>query len=258
MSSANRLLTTSLILSLLFAAGLNETAVPNLAGTAWILSTLHGRSLVAGSTVTLRFEGDRVQGSDGCNRYSAPYAASGSTLEVGPAIASTRMACAQPLMDQAEAFMRVLAQARAYRIQAGQLELLTADGKLLARHAPQPQTLAGTSWRVTGYNNGREAVVSVIAGTNVTMTFSTDGRVSGSAGCNRYSAPYVSEGPKLTFGAIAATRRMCTLPEGVMEQEQRFVKALEAVTSADVDGDRLEFRTETEQLATTLTRESSQ
>lgn len=258
MNSANRPLTTSLILGLLFAAGLTETAAPNLAGTAWILSSLHGTSLVAGSTVTLRFEDVRVQGSDGCNRYSAPYTATGSTLEVGPAIASTRMACAQPLMDQAEVFMRALAQARAYRIQSGQLELLTADGKVLASHAPEPQALAGTSWRVTGYNNGREAVVSVIAGTIVTMTFSTDGKVSGSTGCNRYTAPYVSEGPKLTLGAIAATRRKCTLPEGVMEQERQFLKALEAVTSAGVDGDRLELRTAMEQLAATLTRKSSQ
>jgi hypothetical protein len=78
-------------------------------------------------------------------------------------------------MEQAEAFMRALTQARAYRIQSGQLELLTEGGVLLASHVPQPQTLAGMSWRVTGYNNGREAVVSVMAGTNLTMLFSSDG-----------------------------------------------------------------------------------
>jgi heat shock protein HslJ len=213
--------------------------------------------MVVGSSVTAHFEGGRVYGSDGCNRYSAPYTATATTLEVGPAAASTRMACAQPLMDQAEAFMRALTQARAYRIQSGQLELLSADGEVLASHVPQPQTLAGTSWHVTGYNNGHEAVVSVVASANVTMTFSTDGKVSGSAGCNRYTAPYVSDGPKLTFGAIAATRRMCTQPDGVMEQEQQFLKALEAVTSAGVDGDRLELRTAKGQLAATLARDWS-
>jgi heat shock protein HslJ len=160
-------------------------------------------------------------------------------------------------MEQAEVFMRALTQARAYRVESGQLELLTADGTVLARHVPQPQALAGTSWNVIGYNNGREAVVSLIAGSNMTMVFSTDGKASGSAGCNRYIASYTSEGSKLTFGAVAATRRMCAQPEGVMDQEQQFLKALETVASARVEGDGLELRTTTGQLAATLTRAPS-
>jgi len=253
MNSLTSLFTASLVL--LFSAHIATGAAPDLNSTAWVLSSLPGRSLVAGSSVTLRFEDGRVQGSDGCNRYTAPYTASDTTLQVGPTAASTQMACAQPLMEQAEAFMRALVNARAYRIQSGQLELLGADGTMLASHAPQPQALAGTSWRVTGYNNGREAVVSLIADTNLTMAFSTDGKASGSAGCNHYIAPYTSEGPKLSFGAVASTRRMCAQPEGVMDQEQQFLKALGTVASARVEGDHLELRTASGQLAATLARE---
>jgi len=253
-----RLFTVAIVFSWTFGACITTGFASDLDGTAWVLSSLPGRSLVVGSSVTVHFEGGRVQGSDGCNRYSAPYMITGSALQVSPAGAATQMACPQPLMEQAEVFMRALTQARAYRILSGQLELLAADGTVLAIHAPQQQTLAGTSWYVTGYNNGREAVVSVIASTKVTMTFSTDGMVSGSAGCNRYSATYTSEGPKLTFGAIAGARLMCAQPEGVMQQEQQFLKALETVVSARVEGDSLELRTAPGQLAATLTRESNQ
>jgi heat shock protein HslJ len=227
---------------------------PGLNGTAWVLSALPGRTLVQGGSVTLSFEGGRVQGTDGCNRYTAPYSVTGSKLEVGSRGASTQMACEPAVMQQAEAFMSALTQARAYRTAAGKLELLTADGGLLATFAAQSQSLAGTAWNVTGYNNGRQAVVSVLNGTSLTMAFTGDGKVAGSAGCNRYTAAYTSDGQKLTIGPAAATRMMCTKPEGVMEQEQQFLKALETVATGRFEGDRLELRTAEGALAMTLTK----
>ncbi len=227
-----------------------------LTGTAWVLSSLPGQTLQPDATVTARFEGGRVQGTDGCNRYTAPYTVAGATLQVGPRGASTQMACPPAVMKQAEAFMRALAGARAYRVAAGELQLLTADGTVLAMLAAQSQALAGTSWRVTGYNNGKQAVVSVLAGTSLTMAFSADGMVGGSAGCNRYTAAYTSEGQKLTFGPAAATRMMCARPERVMEQEQQFLKALESVATAHFEGDRLDLRAPEGALAATLTKDS--
>ncbi len=229
---------------------------PELSGTAWVLSSLPGQSLLPDATVTARFEDGRVQGMDGCNRYTSPYTAAGSTLQVGPRGASTQMACPPAVMKQAEAFMSALAGTRTYRIAAGQLQLLTADGAVLATLAAQSHALAGTSWRVTGYNNGKQAVVSVLAGTGLTMAFSADGKVGGSAGCNRYTAAYASEGEKLTFGPAAVTRMMCARPERVMEQEQQFLRALETVATARFEGDRLELRTPQGALAATLTKDS--
>ena len=133
---------------------------------------------------------------------------------------------------------------------------MTADGAVLARFAAQSQSLAGTSWNVTGYNNGKQAVVSVLNGTSLTMAFTSDGRVGGSAGCNRYTATYIVDGQKLTIGPAAATRIMCTRPESVMEQERQFLQALEMVATARFEGDRLELRTAGGQLAVTLAKAS--
>jgi len=91
----------------------------------------------------------------------------------------------------------------------------------------------------------------------VPVTFSaTDvhGKVAGSAGCNRYTATYTSDGQKLTIGPAGATRKMCAQPDGVMEQEQQFLRALETVTTARFEGDRLELRTVEGALAMTLTK----
>jgi heat shock protein HslJ len=161
------------------------------------------------------------------------------------------MACPPAVTAQATAFRSALSRAAAYRVANERLELLDAGGGVLARFDPQSQSLAGT-WQVTGYNNGREAVVSLIIGTAITMTFDDDGRVSGSAGCNNFTSTYRLEGDKLSIGPAAATRRMCASPEGIMEQEQRFLNALETVANARLEGDRLEFRTAQGALAATL------
>ena len=123
---------------------------------------------------------------------------------------------------------------------------------MVATFAVQSQTLAGTSWRVTGDNNGKPAVGSALSGTSHTMAFSADGRVSGSAGCNSYAAPYTHSGQPLTIGPGAATRKRYARPERVMEQEQQFPKALETVSTARFEGDRLELRTATGALAASL------
>jgi heat shock protein HslJ len=114
---------------------------------------------------------------------------------------------------------------------------------------------AGTSWRMTGYDNGRQAMTSTLAGTVVTMVFSADGRVSGSAGCNRYGAAYEVKGTGLRFGAAFATKMMCVTPDGVMDQERHFLQALATVASARVEGDRLELRAADGTPAITLVKE---
>jgi len=228
---------------------------PSLENTAWVLTALPGQSLVAGSPATLRFEAGRVGGTDGCNRYSGPYSVEGAELKVTPQLASTMMACPPPVDAQAKAFIAALTGAGRYRIADGQLELLSADGKVLATLARQSETLAGTAWRITGINNGKQAVVSVLAGTAPTLAFAADGRASGSAGCNSYNSRYTADGAQLKFAPPASTRKMCPEPQGVMEQEQQFLAALETVTMAQVEGDRLELRRGDGALALTATRD---
>ncbi len=234
-------------------AGGSAEAPPSLDGTGWVLSSLPGRTLLPGSAGTARFEGGRVSGSDGCNRYNSACTAQGSALQVDQRGASTMMACPPEVVQQAAAFRSALAGVRSYRVSGGELQLLGAGGAAVMSFAPQPTTLAGTSWRVTRINNGRGGVASLVADTQVTMNFAADGRVAGSAGCNNYSAGYQAEGTKLRLTPAAATRRMCSNP-AAMQQEQAFLKALESVSMMNFEGDRLDLRTADDALAVGLTR----
>ena len=120
------------------------------------------------------------------------------------------------------------------------------------RLIPQSNAVAGTEWTVTGYNNGREAVVSVITGTELSAAFGVDGVVIGSAGCNTYRAGYREEGDGLSIGLAVSTRMTCAEPEGIMEQEKDFAAALGTVSTYQINGDRMEMRTAGGSIAVTL------
>jgi heat shock protein HslJ len=101
-------------------------------GTSWTLSQMPGDALLPDRQVTVSFSTSQVQGSDGCNRYQAPAHVSHASFRLSGPIASTRMACPEPVMRQAEAFLAALNGARATRVQGGQLFLLDEAGNVLA------------------------------------------------------------------------------------------------------------------------------
>lgn len=65
------------------------------------------------------------------------------------------------------------------------------------------------------------------------LEITVDGVVTGSGGCNRMRGQATISGASLTFGAMAGTRMAC--PPAVMDQESKFLSALEAVRSFRVD-----------------------
>jgi heat shock protein HslJ len=218
---------------------------PRLEGVRWQLIELRGHALSAGPGPSLLLDGGRASGSDGCNRFIGPYTRSGADLRIGPGLAGTRMACPDPVQTQADVFATALADARRHRTRStttgDRLELLGADGAVLAAFTAQSQTLAGTRWEVTGIHDGRQAVVSVQDGTRVTLAFDGQGRVSGSAGCNRFTARFESGPGTVRIEAPAATRMACPEP-GVMAQEQAFLRALEAARTVRIEAGALELR----------------
>ena len=218
-------------------------------GSAWTLAWVPGFELPAQPLATLRFEAGRAAGTDGCNRYTTVYTRNGSQLKFGEKGAATLIACAPEVMQIANTFGAVLYESRSYRIEYDTLTLLNAEGKPLARLKAQADQLAGSSWQVTAVNNGRQAVVSVLAGTALTMVFGNDGKLSGSAGCNTFNAGFRAEGSALSITSPVATRMMCAQPEGRMAQETQFLAALASATEARREGDRLELRTASGALA---------
>ena len=254
---------STVVLSLAFAALVPLAGVAGAqtlpAGSSWTLVELPGQMLSGYRVPTLTVDGTRAQGSDGCNRYTAPYkAGSDGSFRISGGVTRTKMACPGSSALLAREFIAALTHSTRLQLQGSQLTLLDARGGVLAVFEAQTQALANTSWDVTAYNNGKQAVVSLIIGTRVTAAFSEDGRVTGSAGCNAFTGAYTVEAGELSIRSVAATRKMCADPAGVMEQESAFLQALTPGLRVRIEGTKLELRTADGALALTATRAAPQ
>lgn len=211
-----------------------------LEGTTWQLTTLPGRRAADLAAlprrVTLHFAEGRVTGFSGCNVLTGTYKAQGTSVILN--LGSTLMACAEPGASIENAFVSALKGPLTQAVKADTLTLTTASGAVLEfERAPAP-TLGGRTWNVTGYNNGRQAVLSPLPDTRLTLSFE-NGAVSGQAGCNTFRATYSLQGDRITIGPPATTRKACA--EDVMAQERAFLTALESVSRWTIDGGMLDM-----------------
>jgi heat shock protein HslJ len=89
---------------------------------------------------------------------------------------------------------------------------------------------AGVTFHLVSYRSGEEDQVVPIGYAPITITFGVDGNLTGSSGCNSFSASYQVNGPALSIGTPEqGSRMLCeTL---VMIQEQRFLALLPQAVS---------------------------
>ena len=235
-----------LIPFLLFAGCTGQAPEPRLIGTGWTLTGyVHNGTpaqALIGTTVTLDFGDDgSIAGSAGCNRYFASYNVKGTAITIGQA-GSTMMYCDAPgLMDQESAYLTLLSQAKTITVESDRLTLSDAKGTTILSFTktvpPAPEPLVGTNWTLESFHTA-DAVSSVIADTTITAVFGEEGRVSGSAGCNRYFAQYNVTGTSLSIGPAGSTKMFCGTP-GVMQQESTYLTLLSQVKTFTIKGDRL-------------------
>ena len=239
--------------------GADGASRESLTGTSWNLVALAGEDIdPALPAVTLRFDADGTLGGfDGCNRYRGAFSVAGTAIHIPSEMATTRAACREPLMSRASAYAEVLGRAASFAIYSNRLSLQDAAGHEVAVFEAGSLTLAGTAWEVMAYNNGKQAVVSVLGGTRITANYGDDGRVTGSAGCNQYFASYEVKGESISIALPGATRRFCAEPEGIMDQEARFLEALRAAATFRLEGERLALRAPDGALVLTLVRDAT-
>lgn len=97
------------------------------AGRTWVLDgSASGGAPGAAHPVTLRFEGDRVSGSAGCNDFSGKLTPDGpGVFDLGP-LRVTRRACEPRVMEAEERFLGELRAASRYGFRMGRLVLSAA------------------------------------------------------------------------------------------------------------------------------------
>ena len=211
--------------------------IPALTDTEWLVTqAAMGGSMVtvpAGVIATLYLSDGQATGSGGCNRFFGGYTASDPTsasgdLVFGP-IGSSLMLCPDPAGTAEAAYLAALATVASYVVDGNTLTLSDTSGNAVLVYTFAGLPTVDGAWLVTGFNTG-SAVTSPILGTELTADFAPDGTVSGSAGCNHFSAAYSTDGSAITFGPILTTLMACP-DAAVTAQETLYLAALAASTA---------------------------
>lgn len=102
-----------------------------------------------------------------------------------------------------------------------------SEGNIVGNTGSQPG-LTGTNWRVSDLNG-----VGVVDNSKTSILFTSDGQVSGTAGCNLFSGTYSTRNGTLNFGPLAVTRRACVPALG--DQENKFLDLMSKVEHYEID-----------------------
>lgn len=222
---------------------------PDLVGRSFLSTRVTSdgkpRPLVDGSTVRLDFGIDgRIGIQAGCNSMGGGYRLQGGSLTLTDGLATTEMACAEPLMQQ-DTWLAGLFTAGATLALDGDELVLTSGGtriELLDERVAVPDaSFWQTPWLLDGVDTG-ETASSVVAGTRPSLQFlpGPPARVLVRTGCNTGSGPVTAADGSATFGAVALTRMACTDPAAA-EVEKAILGVLQGDSPAryTVKGDRL-------------------
>ena len=229
-----------------------------LAGTTWRLVVEEEGERVHAPTLAFLTE-HIAAGATACRGYVAGYRENDGRLSIpsrsmiGPA-----EDCSDELLEMEENFYRMhLSWADHYRVEesaAGKvLRVRTKDGRTWEYESLTPPVgvaLRGV-WTLTAFVEARVVsarhtdyshTIDVIPGTEVIVEFSRDG-VSGSGGCNMYSGTSSVDDSTLGVRVTTGTGVWCDDPDGLMEQERRYLDILSRVSFYRVFGDQMSLHT---------------
>jgi heat shock protein HslJ len=104
--------------------------------TQWNLIELNGNAVSVPPAegqvyIYLQEQGDKLSGTDGCNRFFGSYDLSGSSLQFH-SVAQTLMACRGAFTERESEFMEALKLVTSYQISDNFLQL-KVDDRVLAR-----------------------------------------------------------------------------------------------------------------------------
>lgn len=208
------------------------------------------RLLVDGTRITLRFSGDSVGASAGCNSMGGQFTLDGGMLVVD-GMGSTEMGCDPARHAQDEFVATVLTQRPAMTLDGDSLILATETVtiELLDREVANPdRPILGTSWVVTGFIDGQSAS-SYAVETAGWFVFTDESTMNGYDGCNAFGRNVeVSDGStggpisgdaEFQFGSITGEEEeLCT------DLTASYVAAYRALfdtgdATAKIEGDNL-------------------
>ncbi|NNC74294.1 MAG: META domain-containing protein [Acidimicrobiia bacterium] len=224
----------------------------DLLGTSWVGSRIEWQGtdypIALNSPPTIEFTADGVGGTTGCNSWFGSVSLGEGSISIDQ-IGQTEMGCEQPLMDQEQTVVQILLAADLWTLDGGTLTIGDSQGAGLIEYVAPIDApavpLIGTTWVLSEVMT-LDAVSTPFIGVEPTLVFDGD-EISGSGGCNEYSARAIIENGRVEITNLTFTERACA-DAGAMEQEAMFFRVLEAAETYLLDGPRLTIQAPTEGL----------
>jgi heat shock protein HslJ len=91
-------------------------------------------------------------------------------------------------------------------------------------------------WKLVSYGS-KSNPTPAVPDIDTNVTFSSDGKINGSVGCNSFSGDYKVSGDKITFGPIASTLMGC--PDPIGQQESVVFSVFTNEATFKIDGSTL-------------------
>ncbi|WP_458315618.1 META domain-containing protein [Mycolicibacterium brisbanense] len=218
-------------------AGADSAASPE--GRTFVSVAVDGEQIPGGGPLTVGFDGDRISTFAGCNHGSGTAELADGRIVTQ--LASTMMACPPPLGD-ADAWVSKFFQAGPSWSLADDtltLQSPTATVTLKDRKVVDPdRPLTGTTWQVQSVVSPDAVSTSAaLERSRPTLTIATDGAVTGSTGCNRFTGHAQINGSTIEFGPLATTEMACVGEIG--DVEHAVLRVLSNTVRSAIDADQL-------------------
>ncbi len=215
----------------------------------WELKSLKGedsKSAFSGKLPSIEFDFDKniAHGNGGCNNYTGAFTINEKNEFSAPNFAATMMACLQS--NKEPEFLSTLStpnlivglnESGALIFSQGKnvvLEFIKGTAPTKANSIVSSETLTG-NWKLTTIAGGD--IADLFAERVPNMSISSDGNISGKAGCNTYRTSYKQEENTLTFGPAISTKMACPNLKG----EQLYLSFFNSPLQAGINGDKLTF-----------------
>ncbi len=207
--------------------------------TEWVLTgaTVDGTDLqlLASHPITIRRNGNEVNGTAACNGYFGTIIDSDVLFE---GFGQTEMACDPPESMQLESSYLAALGRVTTAISTASTLTLSGPGVEMTFDMVAPTAdaeLIGTNWVLDSIISG-DAASSTVAGSSATLLLEANA-LSGSDGCNSFNGGYEIDGDTLRPGALASTTRGCL--GDISNQADAVGAVLFSQPAISIEGDRL-------------------
>lgn len=218
----------------------NQYVDKELVDQEWILQSLDGEPLIAGTNIILAFDETSFSGFGGCNGYGGPYRVNADGEISFIEYSSQAEGCIEPegVLDQESKYMWQLMKTKGYQVDGAVLTLRNKGDDqgliyfLREKFVVDPDQINDTSWQILPSKD-----FPLIPGSQITISF-FDGEMEGFAGCRDYQGEYEAEGDQIRFPMTKMIGELCP-GEDLQIQEGKFTTALELASHYQILDDEL-------------------